>query len=257
MRILIVDDEDNLRRLMRLTLETAGYEVAEAADGEAALRAFGDGGAFDAVLLDQRMPGLDGLEVLGRMKASRGDVPIIMVTAYRTIELAVDAMKLGATDFVRKPMTPETLRHAVAAALAKRTPVAVPVPVPAAPGGIPPSPGLSPEEIWTTNGFFIRRVTARAAPGEPSAAAHRFVVRRGAEPSSSEVAVTIDPKAVARLERQSKRQFSASGGFWRKQAERALVNYLWSEANLPDAGRLVVERVTGPMIDEAVSWRED
>src|SRR4029453_2211204 len=101
MRILVVDDEEHLRRMMRLTLEAAGYEVAEAADGEEALRLFDDGFRFDATLLDQRMPGLDGLETLRRMKLLRADAPIIMVTAYGTIELAVDAMKLGATDFVR------------------------------------------------------------------------------------------------------------------------------------------------------------
>ena len=122
MRVLVVDDEEHLRRVMRLTLEASGYDVAEASDGEAALRLFGDGESFDAILLDQRMPGLDGLETLRRMKTRNADACIIMVTAYATVELAVDAMKLGATDFVRKPMTPETLRHAVAAALAKHGP---------------------------------------------------------------------------------------------------------------------------------------
>ncbi len=120
MRVLVVDDEEHLRRVMRLTLEADGYEVAEAPDGEEALRLFGDGSSVDATLLDQKMPGLDGLETLRRMKQRRADACVIMVTAYATIELAVDAMKLGATDFVRKPMTPETLRHAVAAALSKR-----------------------------------------------------------------------------------------------------------------------------------------
>ena len=120
MRILVVDDEEHLRRMMRLTLEASGYEVAEAADGEAGLQLFGDGLRFDATLLDQKMPGMDGLETLRRMKLQRADACVIMVTAYATIELAVDAMKLGASDFVRKPMTPETLRQAVAAALAKR-----------------------------------------------------------------------------------------------------------------------------------------
>src|SRR4051812_35989442 len=117
MRILVVDDEEHLRRVMRLTLETSGYEVTEAADGESALRGFGDGATVDAVLLDQKMPGIDGLETLKRLKLRRPDARVIVVTAYASVELAVDAMKLGATDFVRKPMTPETLRHAVAAAL--------------------------------------------------------------------------------------------------------------------------------------------
>src|SRR5215208_6482230 len=63
-RILIVDDEENIRRVTRLSLQAAGYEVGEAADGERGLEAFGDGSAWDAVLLDQRMPGMDGLETL-------------------------------------------------------------------------------------------------------------------------------------------------------------------------------------------------
>ena len=159
MQILVVDDEEHLRRMMRLTLEAAGYEVEEAADGEEALKLFGDGHRYDATLLDQRMPGMDGLEVLRRMKIVRADACIIMVTAYATIELAVDAMKLGATDFVRKPMIPDTIRNAVAAALVMRgqappaTPVSDPRPLESPP----------PIEIWTTNGFFIRRLSVEDA----------------------------------------------------------------------------------------------
>ena len=171
MRILVVDDEEHLRRMMRLTLEAAGYEVAEAADGEEGLKLFGDGLQFDATLLDQRMPGMDGLETLRRMKLQRPDACIIMVTAYATIELAVDAMKLGATDFVRKPMTPDTLRHAVAAALAKRDrlsasraagePSSAPASPPTARGQLPPV------DIWTTNGFFVTRATLQPGASEP------------------------------------------------------------------------------------------
>ena len=108
-RILIIDDEAHIRRMMRLTLETAGYEVGEAADGLQGLEAFGDDTTWDAVLLDQRMPGMDGLETLRHLKERGPEARIIMVTAFASIELAVEAMKLGATDFVRKPMTPEIL----------------------------------------------------------------------------------------------------------------------------------------------------
>src|SRR6266436_8679599 len=118
-RILIIDDEENIRRVTRLTLQAAGYEVGEAGDGERGLEAFGDGSGWDAVLLDQRMPGMDGLETLRQINERDATARVIMATAYASIELAVDAMKLGATDFVRKPMTPETLRNAVAAALTK------------------------------------------------------------------------------------------------------------------------------------------
>ena len=77
------------------------------------------------MLLDQKMPGLDGLETLRQLKARVPGACVVMVTAFASIELAVDAMRLGATDFLRKPMTPEMLRGAVAAALASRprTPV--------------------------------------------------------------------------------------------------------------------------------------
>jgi len=67
--MLISDDEAHVRRMMRLTLETAGYEVGEAGDGPQGLAAFGDGTTWDVVLLDQKMPGMDGIEVLRRMQA--------------------------------------------------------------------------------------------------------------------------------------------------------------------------------------------
>src|SRR6266403_2402009 len=119
-RILIIDDEENIRRVTRLTLQAAGYEVGEAGDGERGLEALGDGSGWDAVLLDQRMPGMDGLETLRHINERDATARVIMATAYASIELAVDAMKLGASDFMRKPMTPEILRNAVAAALSKQ-----------------------------------------------------------------------------------------------------------------------------------------
>src|SRR5580765_14254 len=118
--VLIIDDEEHVRQMMRLALETSGYEVGEAKDGSEGLNLYGDGSTWNAVVLDQRMPGMDGLETLQKLRAANPGARIIMATAYASIELAVDAMKLGATDFVRKPMTPEALRNAVAAAVAKK-----------------------------------------------------------------------------------------------------------------------------------------
>ena len=129
-RILIIDDEENIRRMTRLTLEAAGYEVGEANDGPQGLEVFGDGSNWNAVLLDQRMPGMDGLETLRHIKDRNRAARVIMATAYASIELAVDAMKLGATDFVRKPMTPEILRNAIAAALSKQPQRSTVVPAP-------------------------------------------------------------------------------------------------------------------------------
>ena len=114
-----------------------------------------------------------------------------MVTAYGTIELAVDAMKLGATDFVRKPMIPDTVRNAVAAALAKREGGIASASVKGGfkRGASPGQPGDQlPHETWTTNGFFFRASGRPAATWQP--AEHRFTVRRGTDVTESEVVVT-------------------------------------------------------------------
>src|ERR1700694_3912566 len=116
-RILIIDDEENIRQMTRLTLEAAGYEVGEARDGMEALAILGGDVSWDAVLLDQKMPGMVGTEILKRLKVLVPTARVIMVTAFASLDLAVEAMKLGATDFVRNPMTPEILRNALAAAL--------------------------------------------------------------------------------------------------------------------------------------------
>lgn len=100
-RILIVDDEENIRQMTRLALEAAGYLVAEARNGIEAFALLGSDPRWDAVLLDQKMPGLVGTEVLQRIKVLSPSTPVIMMTAFASVELAVEAMKLGASDFVR------------------------------------------------------------------------------------------------------------------------------------------------------------
>jgi DNA-binding response OmpR family regulator len=247
MRILVVDDEPHLRRMMRLALEGAGYDVEEAADGEQALSMFGDGSRFAATLLDQRMPGLDGLEVLSRLKQRRADACVVMVTAYATIELAVEAMKLGATDFVRKPMTPETLRRAVAAALARSSaPADAGVSAEAAVAASDRPTTMPPIEIWTTNGFFVRRLGVTEEAGGLS---HRFLVRQGRGESGVEIDVLIPARTRADTARQAGCQPSAE--FWRRQAESALLNHLWAHAAVPH-GSLVVGRVTGALVHAAM-----
>src|SRR5579871_2113258 len=121
-RILVVDDENNIRMMIRLALQHVGHNVETAADGNEALDKYGNGKDFDLVLLDQRMPGLEGLEVLKQMRYHNPDAKIIMATAFGTIDLAVEAMKAGATDFLRKPFTTETLRGAVQAVLQPQRP---------------------------------------------------------------------------------------------------------------------------------------
>ena len=113
--ILIVDDEPNVRLMLSTALGSVGYEVVEAEDGERALALLENGGtALDLVLLDLQMPRMDGMELLARLRALGSIVPVVILTAHGSIPEAVTAMKLGAIDFLTKPITPDALRRVVA-----------------------------------------------------------------------------------------------------------------------------------------------
>ena len=84
-RILIIDDEEHIRRMMKLTLEAAGHAVGEAQDGYEGLKLYGDGSAWDGVVLDQRMPGMDGLEVLARIKERNPRARVVMATDRKSV----------------------------------------------------------------------------------------------------------------------------------------------------------------------------
>ncbi|MBA3647602.1 MAG: sigma-54-dependent Fis family transcriptional regulator [Chitinophagales bacterium] len=101
--ILIIDDEKSIRRTLREILEYEGYKVEEANDGIEGLNMIKDI-SFDAILLDIKMPKMDGMEVLDKIQAQNIDVPVIMVSGHGTIDTAVEAVKKGAYDFVAKPM---------------------------------------------------------------------------------------------------------------------------------------------------------
>jgi DNA-binding NtrC family response regulator len=101
--ILLVEDKDSLRRVLRLTLENAGYSVAEANDARAALNEIATS-RHRLVLTDLRMPNGSGLDVLRSARAADADVPVIVMTAFGSIDEAVQAMKDGAHDFLQKPV---------------------------------------------------------------------------------------------------------------------------------------------------------
>src|SRR5258708_865075 len=115
--ILVIDDEHNIRLMIRLTLQHEGHTVEVAADGEEGLDKVGNGEEWDLMLLDQRMPGLERFAGLQQQRYNDPDARVIMITAFGTVDLAVEEMKAGATAFLRKPFTAETLRGAVQAAL--------------------------------------------------------------------------------------------------------------------------------------------
>ena len=111
-RLLIVDDEKNIRLTLSQTLDRMGVTVDTAVNGEEALEklALGD---YHLVLLDLRLPGMDGMEVLRQLRDLRPEARVIIITAYGTVESAVEAMKLGAVDFIQKPFSPKEIRDLV------------------------------------------------------------------------------------------------------------------------------------------------
>ena len=109
-RVLVVDDEDGLRAFLAEALTTAGHDVTTAASGDEALRRLA-GQAFELVITDLRMPGTDGMAVVRRVRAEQPETEVIVLTAHGTVETAVEAMKLGAFDYLQKPLgSPAELR---------------------------------------------------------------------------------------------------------------------------------------------------
>jgi chemotaxis response regulator CheB len=202
-------------------------------------------------VLDQKMPGMDGVDVLRLILKKAPGATVIMATAFGSIELAVDAMKAGARDFLKKPLTPGLLRDAVTAALAKQSAVREP----RKPAGEPPPHPLplGSGELWTVNGFFIRRASEADAT---SLNEHRFLVRHAGKGPQGEVVVAIEPDEVVRIGRLTGRQLPPARAFWRQQAEHALMNHLFRNAALPPGNQLKVSRLPDDAILLAREWRD-
>jgi CheY-like chemotaxis protein len=243
-RILVVDDEENLRRTMSMALETEGYEVSTAADGPEGVRRFRERKGWDLILLDQRMPGMDGLEVLGRIREIDPEARVVMVTAYATIELAVEAMRAGATDFLRKPFTPDVLRGAVrgaltadavprafgsrlGAALRERTELEASRVTFRTLNGFSLWPIEVPEEETTTDALRIRRLfEVRAPSGE-----------------CTRTAVDVTTGVQEMIREELDQELPPSDLLWETICRYMLSNELWRNPQLPP-DTLVVYRLS-------------
>ena len=115
-RILIADDEEGIRESLNLILGDA-YDLAFARDGEETLKA-AEANQFALILLDVKMPKLDGLEVLKRLKAADNRTPVVVLTAYQSVELAKEAIHLGAVNYLPKPFERDQVLLAVRGILA-------------------------------------------------------------------------------------------------------------------------------------------
>ena len=119
-RILIIEDEASLRQTMTRIMRQAGCEVAAAANGPEALQRLGNS-AYDLAYLDIHLPEMDGLQVLKEIHKMHPQMPVVLFTAYASLETAVEAMRLGATDYLLKPLNPEVLLNRTENILKKQT----------------------------------------------------------------------------------------------------------------------------------------
>ncbi len=119
-KILVVDDEENIRRSLKMILEYEGYSILEASSGEEALDAVEDIVGLDLVMLDIQLPGRDGLDVLAEIKKRPYTPEVIMVSGHGTVKTAVEATKLGAYDFIEKPLHRERVLLSIRNALSQK-----------------------------------------------------------------------------------------------------------------------------------------
>ncbi len=117
--ILIVDDEENLRKTLSRILSKAGYSVTTASSGEEALRLM-QAGAFELAFIDLLMPGIGGLKLLGELRQRNPEMPVLILTAHATLESAIEAVRQGARDYLIKPADPQALIDRVKAVLEER-----------------------------------------------------------------------------------------------------------------------------------------
>jgi len=116
-RILVVEDEEKLRRVIELQLSSTGFDVDKAATAEEGLKI---ADRADLILTDLRLPGMDGVQFLSQIRRQNAQVPVVMMTAYGSVETAVESMKAGATDFLLKPFSLDHLMQVVYKALEMR-----------------------------------------------------------------------------------------------------------------------------------------
>jgi PAS domain S-box-containing protein len=117
-KVLLVDDEESIRNMMRMTLELDGYSVCTAADGPTALEIF-QKESPDVVLLDVRMPGMDGVEVLSRIKEMNRDAEVIIISGHGDMDMAVECLRKEASNFLTKPVSEELLSLSLKRSLEK------------------------------------------------------------------------------------------------------------------------------------------
>lgn len=223
--------------MVRLALEHSGYEVDVAADGVEGLVKFGDGRHWDLVLLDQRMPGMAGIDVQKEIYRRKPDARLILITAFGTIDLALEAIQAGASDFLRKPFTVETLRLAVESALKRPVTHMTAVPV-----------GLVCREFTRTtfNGFSFE-LDQEETDDHIGDMHCTFKVHRASEPDV-EVKIILPAFVMELVKAYTDSEFVPGGHrFWVAMCEECLANHLWQNASPPEDGVIRIDDLTSSL----------
>ena len=229
--ILVIDDETNIRTMIGLALKHAGYGVGTAPDGTEGLAKYEQGDAWDLVLLDQRMPGLAGIEVQREIFRRNPRARLILITAFGTIDLALEAIQAGASDFLRKPFTADTLRLAVKSALEREATHLNAVPV-----------GMVCREFTRTtiNGFSFE-LDGQSTDDGAGDLTCIFDVHRSDSPTR--LVRVVLPAYVMELVKAYTDSENLPGGarFWTAMCEESLANHLWQNAEVPVDNILRIE----------------
>jgi len=223
--------------MIKLALEHAGYEVETAGDGVQGLAKFSDGKNWDLVLLDQRMPGMSGIDVEHEIFKRSPETRLILITAFGSIDLALEAIQAGASDFLRKPFTTDTLRNAVQTALGRPIQKLTAVPV-----------GMACKEFTRTtiNGFSFE-LSLRAIDETTGDMTCVFQVNQaGGTPSNIKVVLHAYVMELVKAYSDSE-SVPGENHFWQAMCEEALANYLWQNAAPPSDKTLQIEDLSSSL----------
>lgn len=244
MRILVIDDEENIRMMVRMALEHQKHKVETAADAYEGMLKFGDGLKWDIVLLDQRMPGVQGLETLLEMKRRDPSARVIMISAYGIYSLAQEAMMDGAIDFIRKPFTIDTLNNTIKIAMSRE---------------IRPYEQLQPsisDPVFQTPAIDGYRIESRINKGRRTGntTLFDFVVRAPSDDAYS-CTVILPDYIIALVKTHINVEHVPYGErFWQSFCEEAIIQYLWQHTgtpvSFPNDGNIKIEELT----DDLLRW---
>ena len=232
--ILIIDDETNIRKMLQLSLERFGYNIQLASSGEEGLTVYGDGSHTDLILLDYQMPGLNGIDTLRALLKVNSEVKVILISGTSSINLAIEAIDLGARDFLRKPFSPEAIRSAVTKALSecqKDAPIA----------------SVCREFTRTNiNGFNFELAEGEDVDqyGDLSYAFTVYSDRGGESSVRVVLPALVQELILAHIDAD---QPPCGHRLWEAACEERLAAYLWEYGEVPESGELHIEDVSDNM----------